>query len=89
MSNRASDPKSEEIRRRQSYQSPTPDQLILYAEVQRAHMASIEAMLLLPPSRDRAVAITQLESSRMHSNKAVALASIEACRAAVERLGRD
>lgn len=82
--------RDQEIRDRQRYRSPSLHHQMMFDIVAAAHMQSIEAMLLLPESRDRSIALTQLELTRMCSNKAVALASEEDCKSAIERAqGKD
>lgn len=80
--------KDDEIRRRQQYRAPTKEQQELFALAHVAHMGVIDVMLLLPDGRERATAITVLENNRMVMNRAIALASPEDVRSALERYAR-
>lgn len=80
--------KDDEIRRRQEHRTPTKEQEELFALAHVAHMQVIEMMLLLPDGRERATAITVLENNRMVMNRAIALASPEDVRSALERYAK-
>lgn len=70
-------PSREEILGRFVYKAPTEAQKALLAEYHALTMACAEFLVdQVPDSRDRAVALTSLEETRMKVNKAIVFADL-------------
>lgn len=63
--------KDQAIRERFIYHAPTPAQRDKLNECHDTIMACVDFLLTLPDGRDRAVALSSLEDTRMKMNKAV------------------
>lgn len=71
------DPNRAEILDRFNYHAPTEAQQRLLAECHRRIMACAEFLVdELPSSRDRSLALTSLEDTRMRMNKAVIFSEV-------------
>lgn len=67
----------EEILERFNYHAPTDAQKYLLAECHQKIMACAEFLVdRLPDGRDRAVALTSLEDTRMKMNKAIIFSDV-------------
>src|SRR3954462_12575611 len=69
--------KRDEILSRFIYRAPTAAQLILLREYHELLMQQVEFLVdKIPDSRDRAVALTSLEETRMKVNKAIVFSDL-------------
>jgi hypothetical protein len=65
--------KNDLVRARFQYRTPTEEQKEQLLDAHVSIMELVEFLLTLPDSRDRALALTSLEDTRMRINKAIVI----------------